>query len=154
MLLAMNTNAVTTNEWAEVLATLPLFEGIRKRELRRIADHAEISEFAPGDMVVATGDRSNSFFVILGGKASPAWKPAGKPLRAGDYFGEIGVLDGEPRSGTVVATSDLHVMQMSRRAFDGVLERNPSIARKLLVELGSRVRELERQAVRGTNEPH
>jgi hypothetical protein len=41
-------------------------------------------------------------------------------------------------------------MRMPRRTFDGVLERNPSIARRFLVELGSRVRELERQAVRGT----
>jgi CRP-like cAMP-binding protein len=147
----MNANAVTTNEWADVLATLPLFEGIRRRELRRIAEHAEISEFAPGDMVVAAGDRSNAFYVILGGEATPAWKPAGRPLQIGDYFGEIGLLDGKSRSGTVVATSDLHVMQMSRRAFDGALERNPSIARRLLVELGSRVRKLERQAARRTN---
>jgi CRP/FNR family transcriptional regulator, cyclic AMP receptor protein len=146
----MNANTVTSHEWAEVLAKLPLFQGIRKRELRRIAGDAEISEFAPGEMVVATGERSNSFYVILGGEARPAWKPAGRPLRMGDYFGEIGLLDGGPRSGTVVATSDLHVMRMPRRTFDGVLERNPSIARRFLVELGSRVRELERQAVRGT----
>jgi len=144
----MKTNAVTTHEWADVLATLPLFEGIRRRELRRIAEHAEVTEFAPGDMVVATGETSNSFYVILGGEASPAWKPAGRPLRRGDYFGEIGLLDGESRSGTVVATTDLHVMRMPRRAFDDALDRNPSVARRLLVELGSRVRELERQAVR------
>jgi len=147
----MNAHAVTTHEWADVLATLPLFEGIRKRELRRIADHAEVSEFAPGDMVVAAGERSNSFFVILGGEARAAWKPAGKPLGMGDYFGEIGLLDGGRRSGTVVATSDLHVMHMSRRAFDVTLDRNPSIARRFLIELGSRVRELERQALRRTN---
>jgi len=144
----MNTYAATDHEWADVLATLPLFEGVRKRELRRIAEDAEVSEFAPGDMVVATGERSNSFYVILGGEALPAWKPAGRSLRTGDYFGEIGLLDGEPRSGSVVATSDLHVMRMSRRAFDDALERNPSIARRLLVELVSRVRKLERQWVR------
>jgi len=144
----MNTYAATDHEWADVLATLPLFEGVRKRELRRIAEDAEVSEFAPGDMVVATGERPNSFYVILGGEALPAWKPAGRSLRTGDYFGEIGLLDGEPRSGSVVATSDLHVMRMSRRAFDDALERNPSIARRLLVELVSRVRKLERQWVR------
>jgi CRP-like cAMP-binding protein len=146
----MNT-AESTERWADVLATLPLFEGVRKRELRRIAARADVTEFAPGDMVVGTGETSESFYVILGGEASPAWKPAGRPLRMGDYFGEIGLLDGGSSSGTVFATSDLHVMRLPRRTFDAALERNPSIARRLLVELGSRVRELERQAIRRTN---
>src|SRR5262249_60365275 len=120
---------------------MPHFAGIRRRGRRRIAEHAEVTEFAPGDMVVATGETSNSFYVILGGEASPAWKPAGRPLRRGDYFGEIGLLDGESRSGTVVATTDLHVMRMPRRAFDDALDRNPSAAPRLLVELGPPRRE-------------
>jgi CRP-like cAMP-binding protein len=144
----MNTNRSGGCDFAEVLETLPLFEGVRRRQLRRIACAGEVSEFAPGDMVVATGEPSDDFFVILGGTATAPWKPAGHELKLGDYFGEIGLLDGGPRSATVVAKSELHVLRLPRRAFDDVGERHPTVARRFLTELGSRVRELERQAVR------
>jgi CRP/FNR family transcriptional regulator, cyclic AMP receptor protein len=142
----MNTNRSAGCEFANVLETLPLFEGVRKRDLRRIACAGKVAEFAPGDMVVVTGEPADYFFVILGGKASAPWKPAGRELRTGDYFGEIGLLDNGPRSAYVVAKSELHVLRLPRRAFDDVVERHPTVARRLLTELGSRVRELERQA--------
>jgi CRP/FNR family cyclic AMP-dependent transcriptional regulator len=142
----MNTNRSGGCDFADVLATLPLFEGVRKRELRRIACAGQVAEFAPGDMVVAPGEPADDFFVILGGEAVAPWKPAGRELKIGDYFGEIGLLDGGPRSAPVVAKSELHVLRLPRRAFDDVVERHPSVARTFLTELGSRVRELERQA--------
>src|SRR4029450_5760048 len=103
----MNTNRSAGCEFANVLETLPLFEGVRKRDLRRIACAGKVAEFAPGDMVVGTGEAPDDFLVILDGKASPPWKPAGRELRTGDYFGEIGLLDNGPRSAHVVAKSEL-----------------------------------------------
>lgn len=144
----MNTTRTGVCDFAEVLETLPLFEGVRKRELRRIACAGEIAEFAPGDMVIAPGEPADDFFVILGGTASAPWKPAARELQLGDYFGEIGLLDGGPRSAPIVAKSELHVLRLPRRAFDDVVERHPAVARRFLTELGARVRELERQAVR------
>jgi CRP/FNR family transcriptional regulator, cyclic AMP receptor protein len=137
---------MANSEWATVLAGMPLFDGVGKRDLRRIATSAEFREFAPGDMVVATGGPSDGFYVVLSGEARASWRPAARPLTTGDYFGEIGLLDGRPRSASVVATSDLHVMRLRRGAFDDALDRNPTIARTFLSELGSRVRELEHQA--------
>jgi CRP-like cAMP-binding protein len=55
------------------------------------------------------------------------------------------MLDGEPRSATVVATDQLHVMRLPRRAFLELLEQDSTIARTMLAELGARVRGLERQ---------
>jgi CRP/FNR family transcriptional regulator, cyclic AMP receptor protein len=141
---------VSDREWARVLESLPLFEGIGKRDLRRIVRDAEFAEFPPGESVVLSGERGDAFYLVLGGEATAPAKPAHRTLTTGDYFGEISLLDGEPRSATVIATSDLHVMRLRRRAFDQMLERHPSLARKLLVELGTRVRMLERQAARPT----
>jgi CRP/FNR family transcriptional regulator, cyclic AMP receptor protein len=144
-----DSNRASERDWAEVLAGLPLFEGIGKRDLRRVARDAEFAEFAPGDPVVSTGAPAGHFYVILSGVAKAAAKPAGRSLTTGDYFGEMGLLDGEPRSATVAATSELHVMRLSRRAFDDLVERHPGIARRLMTELGGRVRRLEHQAARG-----
>jgi CRP/FNR family cyclic AMP-dependent transcriptional regulator len=136
-------NRATDSDWAEVLGKLPLFSQLGKRRLRKIAQQAHFAEFAPGDTVVATGTRGDSFYVILSGEAMALRKPAARTLRIGDYFGEIALLDGEPRSATVVATDQLHVMRLPRRAFLELLEQDATIARTMLAELGSRVRGLE-----------
>lgn len=141
-------NKASDRDWADVLADLPLFEGIGKRDLRKIAREAEFAEFGPGDTVVATGAPADYFYVILGGEAKAAAKPAGRGLTTGDYFGEMGLLDKEPRSASVIATSELHVMRLPRRTFEEVIARHPGVARRFLTELGGRVRKLEHQAAR------
>src|SRR5919199_3722137 len=133
-------NRASDRDWADVLARLPLFEGIGKRDLQRIAREAEFAEFGPGDHVVSTGDQPDFFYVILSGEAHAAAKPAARPLTTGDSFGEMGLIGGEPRSATIVAATELHVMRLPRRAFDDVLDRHPAIARRLLHELAGRVR--------------
>ena len=139
-------NKVSDRDWAVVLADLPLFAGVGKRDLRTLARDAEFAEFGPGDTVVATGAPPRFFYVILGGEAKASAKPAARTLTTGDYFGEMGLLDGEPRSATVIALSELHVMRLSRRAFDDAVERHPRLARRFMTELGGRVRQLEHQA--------
>jgi CRP/FNR family transcriptional regulator, cyclic AMP receptor protein len=141
-------NKASDREWADVLAGLPLFAGIAKRDLRRIVREAEFAEFAPGDLVVSTAAPADHFYVVLSGVARPSGPREAPALRAGDYFGEMGVLDREPRSVSIVATSDLHVMRLPRHAFDDALERHPSLARAFLTGLTSRVRALERDVRR------
>ena len=139
-------NHASADDWADVLAGMPIFEGVAKRDLRRLARGAEFAELAPGEQVVSTGDPSTFFYVILSGEANVAAKPAARPLKTGDYFGEIGLLGDAPRSATVVAVTDLHVMRVPRHAFHDFVDREPRVARRFATELGSRVRELERQA--------
>jgi CRP/FNR family cyclic AMP-dependent transcriptional regulator len=143
-------DSATDGEWVDVLTGLSLFQGVGKRELRRIVRRAEFAEFSAGETVVPISGRPDSFYVILGGTARAAAKPAARTLSAGDYFGEMSLLDGDVRSASVVATSDLHVMSLRRGAFEDALARSPSMARRLLTELAARVRTLERQAARGT----
>jgi CRP-like cAMP-binding protein len=138
-------NRATEDDWADVLAGLPLFAGVGKRRLRKVARHARVAEFAPGDTVVSTGAPADSFYVILGGGAQALGKPAARELGVGDYFGEMALLDGAPRSATVVATDELHVMSVPRKAFLELFEEDPGVALTIAKELGARVRELERR---------
>lgn len=134
----------STSDWAAVLARLPLFANVSKRHLRRVAALAEIREFEPGDTIVEKGDAPDGFYLILGGRAKVVARPQARPLKTGDYFGEMALLDGEPRSATVVAVGDLQTMRLPRRPFMRLLQQEPSIAIAMLAELGSRVRRLEK----------
>jgi CRP-like cAMP-binding protein len=143
-------NKASDREWAEVLTAMPVFEGVGKRDLGRLARDAEFAEFSPGDTVVATGAPSDYFYVILSGEATAPSRPAAQRLTTGNYFGEMGLIAKEPRSASIVAATELHVMRLPRRAFDEMLERHPGVARAFLTELGGRVRELEHQAAQRT----
>ena len=134
----------STSDWAAVLARLPLFANVSKRHLRRVAALAEIREFEPGDTIVEKGDAPDGFYLILGGRAKVVARPQARPLKTGDYFGEMALLDGEPRSATVVAVGDLQTMRLPRRPFMRLLQQEPSISIAMLAELGSRVRRLEK----------
>lgn len=147
-LAARDWNRSSDSDWANVLARMPLFDGVGKRDLRTLAGNAEFAEFSPGETVVAIGAPPDFFYVILSGNATAPAKPAARVLTTGDYFGEIGLLDNEPRSASIVAATELHVMRLRRRVFDDILERHPRVARALLTELGGRVRRLEHQAAR------
>jgi CRP-like cAMP-binding protein len=94
-------------------------------------------------MVLQRGARGDSLLVILSGSAKVLGKPAGRTLRTGDYFGELGVLEGAPRSATVFATGELHVMRLPRDDFLRLAERDPTVSLKMLGELGSQFRRLE-----------
>jgi CRP/FNR family cyclic AMP-dependent transcriptional regulator len=138
-------NDTTLSDWAEVLATFPLFSGIGKRRLRQLVRRATFAEYAPGDFVIQKGEPGNSLYVILSGSARVLGRPASRSLRMGDYFGELSLLDGSPRSATVIATGELHVMTLPRDAFFG-LAQDPEVALAMLQTLGSQIRRLEAPA--------
>ena len=134
----------TTGDWAGVLADLPLFARIGKRRLRKIASLAQFQEFSPGAIVVESGKPSDAFYLILGGRAKVLGKSR-RTLGTGDYFGEMGLIDGEPRSATIAAEGELQAMKLPRRPFLKLLNREPQIALSMMAELAARIRSLERR---------
>jgi CRP-like cAMP-binding protein len=136
---------VSTSEWAEVLAGFPLFSGLPKRRLRDLVRDATLAEYSLGDVVIEQGARGDSLYVILSGSAKARGKPAARTLRIGDYFGELGVLDGVPRSATVVAMGELQVMKIPRQSFLRLAQRYPAIPLEMVSKLGSQIRRLETQ---------
>ena len=131
-------------DWANVLSRLPLFANVGKRQLRRVAGLAEVREFESGDVVIRKGEPADGFHLILGGRAKVVEPRRAGQLQTGNFFGEMGLLDGEPRSATVVAVSPLQTMRLPRRPFIRLLQEEPSIAIAMLAELGRRIRNLEK----------
>jgi CRP-like cAMP-binding protein len=130
----------------EHLAEIPLFSALSKRDLGRIAKASNEIEVEPGHVLVDQGDAGREAFVIIDGTAAVHrnGRKVGT-LGPGDSIGELALLDHGPRTATVTAETDLSALVLSAREFSGVLEEVPGLAQKLLGQLASRVRELDRQ---------
>ena len=132
-------------EWASVLQQVPLFAPLSRRDVRKIAALATVRRYERGVPIVAAGRAGDAFYVILDGQVSvgvPGRRAA--RLGRGDYFGEMALLDGAPRSATVTAASEVHVLQVGRAAFGRMLKQEPQISVALLKTLAGRLRSLER----------
>jgi len=129
----------TERDWADVLATFPLFARVARRHLRKLVRSATFAELARGESISSTPAGSDSLYVILGGEATML-RPTLLSLRTGDYFGELGVLGGQPYSLFVVAGRDLHVMKLPRQPVLELARRHPPVTISLLKELGLRLR--------------
>jgi len=128
----------------ERLAGVDLFKGLARKELRVIAGLAKALSFPEGAVVAEEGKPGGRFFLILDGEAKVTVRGrTRRTLRAGDYFGEISLIDGEPRSATIMAATPLRTLALAEWNFRSALLTNPGIARKLLVELCRRLRSAE-----------
>jgi len=126
------------------LQRVPLFSGFDEDELRRVAELSRIVEAPAGTVITQIGEAGDSFFVIIDGTVvvrTPVG--AGGQLRPGDFFGEMSLVDGEPRSATVVATTDLRLLVVDRSHFCRLLDEAPDLTRRILTILSRRVRHLE-----------
>jgi CRP-like cAMP-binding protein len=128
-------------EWVDVLRDIPLFATLSKRQVRKIANLAKPQRFAQAAPIVRRGERGETFFLILDGEATlslPGRKH--RVLRAGDWFGELALLDGGPRSATVTARSPLLAMRIARRPFLKLLASDSQLSLGILRGLAERLR--------------
>jgi CRP/FNR family cyclic AMP-dependent transcriptional regulator len=144
MLMRRSWERPTQRDWADVLGALPLFAGMGKRQVRGIAKHAQVVDYSLGEVIVRTGDPGDSFYLVLEGRARVSGRS--RTLGPGDFFGEMALVDGVPRSATVTATTDVRAMKLPRGAFVRAIEEDPRIAFAIMAELAGRVRRLERVA--------
>jgi CRP/FNR family transcriptional regulator len=130
----------------DVLKSVPLFDGLSKSELKHVAKDAAREElFSPGQVLVQQGTKGGTFFVIVEGRAKVVRD--GKTMRTlgpGSYFGEMALLDGGPRSASIIAETRVKALGIAPWNFLAMLEENFSMTRKILAELSLRVRTLER----------
>lgn len=132
----------------EELARVDLFSSLSRRDLARIARLGQAVDHPPGKAVVAEGRRGIAFHLILEGSADVeiGGRPRGR-LGAGDYFGEISLLDGKPRMATVRAGTDgLRTFAVTAWEFRSLLDERPQVARALLLTLCARLRNAEAAA--------
>jgi CRP/FNR family cyclic AMP-dependent transcriptional regulator len=126
------------------LQRVPLFSGFNGDELRRVAELSRIIEAPAGTVITQIGDAGDTFFIIIDGMAAVRMPVgSGSQLQPGDCFGEMSLVDGEPRSATVVATTDLRTLVVDRSHFWRLLDETPELMRRILTILSRRVRRLE-----------
>ena len=129
----------------ELLARVPLFANLSPRYLRRLADFTEEQRYMEGGKVVREGDIGEAFYVIVEGEAKVVGRSgrAVNHLYPGDFFGEISLLDGGPRTATVVAATPLTMLALPRRALLDVIRQEPAVGAKLLQHVAGLLRRME-----------
>jgi CRP-like cAMP-binding protein len=129
------------------LAATDLFEGLNKRALGQLVKGGREIKHPDGHEVITEGAGAVGFHLITGGTARVTTGGlVRRTLGIGDYFGEISVIDGRPRSASVEAIENLTTLAIAPAIVNGLIEDNPAFARRLLVLLCSRLREAERRS--------
>jgi CRP/FNR family cyclic AMP-dependent transcriptional regulator len=111
------------------LKSIPLFSGLSDREREQVARWADEVDIKTGKHLVDQGRFAYEFFVIEEGSAEVTHNGDHlTDLGPGDFFGEIGILGDEPRTASVVATSDMTLIVMTDRDFREMTRRMPKVA--------------------------
>jgi CRP-like cAMP-binding protein len=127
------------------LQRVHLFEACSTRQLRAIARIADVQEVSPGHVLARTGEPGDRFFVIVDGSARVEVSPENQGrIGPGAFFGEMSLLDGEPRSATVIADTAMRLLVVPRREFVTLMREVPSLTQQMLVTLCQRLRAAEK----------
>jgi CRP/FNR family cyclic AMP-dependent transcriptional regulator len=135
----------TQDNKVEALKRAPLFEGLSRKELVQLARMSDDLEVPAGRVLCKEGDLGREFFVLVEGEVDVARKGRRvATLGAGDFVGEISLLEQTRRTATVTAKTPLRFFVLTPRDFRQVVDENPSVERKVLRALARRVLELSR----------
>ncbi len=135
--------ASTQERRLDLLASARLFDGVDAAGMARIAEIAIDVEFPAGHVIARQGDIGSGFFVITEGSARVTRDGRQiATLGPGDFFGELSVLDGRPRTAQVVATEATTCLALSTWDFETVVGEQPGIALAILRGLAGRLRDL------------
>jgi CRP/FNR family transcriptional regulator, cyclic AMP receptor protein len=131
----------------DLLANVDLFADLSKSELRKVAAIAKPFTFVEGESVTEEGTPGGRFHVIVSGTAKVV---GGGRTRAtvgpGEYFGELSLIDGEPRSASVIALEPLQTLSIAEWNLRPLLKSQATISYKMLVVLARRARSVMKSA--------
>jgi CRP/FNR family cyclic AMP-dependent transcriptional regulator len=134
---------------AQNLSKVPIFAGVKEKDLRKLAERMMERTFSEGDTITEQGKSGVGFFVIEEGDATVSIRgEIVRTLGPGDWFGEIALIDDGPRSATIVAGTDLRCRGMTAWEFRPFVQEHPEVAWPLLETLAARLREAEVRAER------
>ncbi len=122
------------------LAKVPVFAGCSDDEMREIAGVAHLVRFDDGAVILPEGEEGLGFYLLLAGEASVRQSETEiNRLRAGDFFGEIALIEGRPRTASVVSVGTSVCLGILRSDFRPLLVRHPRVALRILEEEGRRI---------------
>ncbi len=132
------------------LKKVPLLAALKQEHLEMLSKLVTTRTYKKGDVIIKQGDPGAGLFVILSGSVAVTAKSRpGLPdnklstLGKGDFFGDMSLIDGYPRSATVSAVGETSVVELNRWVFLDALRREPNIAVAMLPILTRRIRALE-----------
>jgi CRP/FNR family transcriptional regulator, cyclic AMP receptor protein len=136
---------VSDAQLLEAVSRCPLFAGLRPAVQKQVADAGNRVHHQPGKVIAEEGEQGVGFHIVLSGAADVT--VAGtyrRTLGPGEYFGEVSLIDGGPRSaGVTVGTDGLETFALASWDFKPILESQPEVAHALLLGLCSRLRDAE-----------
>ncbi len=125
----------------EVLQQVPLFAELRPEDLAQVARVFKKRQFAAGETVTKEGSGGAAFFLIESGEAQVSVRGHSRPpLGPGDHFGEVALIDGQERSATITANTDLVCYGLTYWDFQPLVHGNAAIAWGLLLALARLLR--------------
>lgn len=135
-----------TSTTADFLGTVPLFSGLSKEELDSFAELTRERSYPRGSVILFENDPGDSLFIVRSGRVKVVLiGEDGREvilgvLGIGQHFGELALIDEQPRSAHVIAMEDASLIVLRREDFRKRVEANPSVAWSLLTELSRRLR--------------
>ncbi len=139
-------SAPSSGDEAAWLAQVPLFAHASADALRLISRHLRRRRCRAGETLFFAGDPGHTLYIIVSGSVKICRHTPGGDrvvialLGPGQPFGEMSLLDGEPRSADAIVADDAEVVMLDRERFEAVLRENPTVALEMLAELARRLR--------------
>ncbi len=123
------------------LSSVSFFSGLNQKQLKMMAESGKEISYKPGDTIVEEGTMGVGFYLVLEGKVEV--RKGSKILAAlskGQYFGEMSLIDEEPRSADVIAVQPTRCFTMSTWVFSALIKQHPELALPMLKEFAKRLR--------------
>jgi CRP/FNR family transcriptional regulator, cyclic AMP receptor protein len=138
---------MATGTYKVDLSEIWLFSSGSNKEINTIRRALEAEIAKAGKVLVQQGDIGLEFYLIVAGQATVTRNNRRTAtIGPGDYFGELALLDRRPRSATVTAATEMELLILGQRQFNSILESIPSLSRKLLATMATRLRESDAKA--------
>jgi len=140
--------AMARDEKLALLKTIPMFAMCDAREVERLGMLVEEVDLPAGRVLFKQGDTAQELFIVVSGQVSV--ERDGTVIATsgpGEFFGEIALVAGGPRTATVTCVTDCRLLVLARREFHSLMDEFPSLKMRVLETLARRVRSLDTAAV-------
>ena len=133
-----------------LLSSVPLFERLDEEERGLLAAQIEDVEFAAGSTIFKRGDPGDAIFIVAAGEVeiyvedTTGQRIVFETAKAGEFFGELSLLDGDPRSASAVAIQGTRLLRIDRDDLSLLFTRHPTAALDVLAVIGRRLREADK----------
>lgn len=138
----------------ETLTTIPLFSGLSREDIAKVLGKMEEERYEAGATIFRQGDKGDAFYLIQAGAVQVILEGGGRSetvavLGPREWFGEMALLSGEPRSATILTLKETTVWKLSREAWDELIEKHPTWLRQFCATLSKRLSRIEQQYSQG-----